>query len=200
MITLGLTGGIGSGKSAVAAHLATKPGVRVIYADDEARRLMHEDVALRAALVERFGREIYDAEGRLDRPALAARVFANEEELAALNALVHPAVREAMLAHIDAARRDGIDLLIYEAALLYEVGADEHLDGVAVVDAPVETRIARVMARDGVTREQVLARMQNQLPPEDLCARADFVIVNTQDLAHLHTRADQLYNALLFAD
>ncbi|NNF57104.1 MAG: dephospho-CoA kinase [Rhodothermaceae bacterium] len=200
MITLGLTGGIGSGKSAVAAHLATKPGVRVIYADDEAKRLMHEDVALRAALVERFGREIYDTEGRLDRSALAARVFADPDELAALNALVHPAVREAMLAHIEEARCDGIDLLVYEAALLYEVGADAHLDGVAVVDAPVETRIARVMARDGVLREQVLDRMRHQLPPEDLRARADFVIVNTQDLVHLHTRAEQLYKALLFAD
>ena len=199
MITLGLTGGIGSGKSAVAAHLATKPGVRVIYADDEAKRLMHEDVALRAALVEHFGREIYDTEGRLDRPALAARVFANDDELTALNALVHPAVREAMLGHLEDARRDGIDLLVYEAALLYEVGADEHLQGVAVVDAPVETRIARVMTRDSVTREQVLDRMRHQLPPEELRARADFVVVNNQDLAHLHTRADQLYNALMFA-
>jgi dephospho-CoA kinase len=200
MITLGLTGGIGSGKSAVAAHLASEPGVRVLYADDEAKRLMHEDIALRAALVERFGREIYDTEGRLDRAALADRVFTDPEELAALNALVHPAVREALLTHMEDARKDGVELLVYEAALLYEVGAAEHLDGVAVVDAPVETRIARVMARDGVKREQVLARMHSQLPPEDLRARADFVIVNNQDLAHLHTRTDQLYDALLFAD
>ncbi|HEX8386465.1 MAG TPA: dephospho-CoA kinase, partial [Rubricoccaceae bacterium] len=115
MITLGLTGGIGSGKSAAAARLAEKPGVRVVKADDEARRLMHEDTALRAALVARFG-PLYDADGRLDRAALAARVFHDPAELAALNALVHPVVRADFLRQRAQAEADGVRLLVYEAA------------------------------------------------------------------------------------
>src|SRR5690606_16822967 len=176
---------------------AEKPGVRVVFADDEAKRLMHEDAALRAALVARFGPETYDAEGRLDRAGLAARVFSDAGELAALNALVHPAVRRAMRARVEAARRDGVRLLVYEAALLFEVGADRLVDRVAVVDAPLETRIARVVARDGVTRAQVLDRMAAQLPPEVLRERADYVIENDGDLAHLGAQVDALYDALV---
>lgn len=196
MTTLGVTGGIGSGKSAAVARLAEKPGVRVVYADAVAKQLMQEDADLRAALSERFGPTVYDTDGRLDRAVLAARVFGDEAELAALNALVHPAVRRAMLAEIERARADGVALLVYEAALIYEAGADAHLDAVAVVDAPVETRIARVTARDGVPREAVLARMQHQLPPEALRHRADHVLENDGDLAHLYAQVDALYDAL----
>ena len=197
MRTLGITGGIGSGKSVVAARLAEKPGVRVVHADDVAKRLMQEEPALRTALVERFGAEVYDAGGRLNRPALAARVFADARELAALNALVHPAVRRELLADIERARADGVALLVYEAALIFETGADRHLDAVAAVDAPVEDRLARVQARDGVSREQVEERMRHQLPPKDLRRLADFVIENDGDLAHLHAQVDALYERLV---
>lgn len=197
MITLGITGGIGSGKSAVAARLAEKPGVRVVVADDVAKRLMQEDPALRAALAERFGPETYDAGGRLDRARLAERVFADARELADLNALVHPAVRRAMLDAVERARADGVALLAYEAALIFETGADRHLDAVAVVDAPLEVRVARVTARDGVRREQVVERMRHQLPPETLRRLADHVIENDGDLDYLHAQVDALYEALM---
>lgn len=197
MTILGLTGGIGSGKSAAAARLATKPGVRVVYADAEAKRLMHEDADLRAALTARFGPETYAPDGSLDRAALSRRVFGDTEELAALNALVHPAVREAMRAHIETAHQDGVTLLVYEAALLFEVGADAHVDTVVVVDAPVETRIARVMARDGTTEEAVRGRMAAQFPPETLRAKADYVIDNDGHLAHLYAQVDALYESLI---
>ena len=199
MTTLGLTGGIGSGKTAVAARLATRPGVRVVLADDVAKRLMAEDAAVRAALVDRFGPGVYTADGALDRAGLAAEVFGDPAALADLNAIVHPAVRRAMLAAVGAARADGERLLVYEAALIFETGADQILDHVAVVDAPVETRLARAMARDGSSRADVEARMARQMDPAEARARADTVLDNGGTLDELHAQADALYSRLVAA-
>lgn len=199
MTTLGVTGGIGSGKSAACAIFEAL-GARVVYADAEAKRLMHEHPALRAAIVEAFGAESYDAAGRLNRPHLAARVFGDEEQVARLNALVHPRVREAFFDLHDAAEADGYDLFVYEAALIYEAEADRVLDHVAVVDAPLETRIERVMARDGVSREAVLARMRHQMPAAELRRRADFVIENDGDLDQLRAQVTELYRKLTAAE
>ena len=196
MITLGVTGGIGSGKSAACA-IFEDLGARVVYADAEAKRLMTEDDALRAAITDAFGAESYAADGALDRAHLAARVFGDPEEVAKLNALVHPRVREAFFDFRDAAEAEGYALFVYEAALIYESGADRVLDYVAVVDAPLETRIARVIARDGTTREAVLDRMQHQMPAADLRRRADFVIENDGDLDHLRSQVEALYAALV---
>src|SRR5690554_3867205 len=157
---------------------------------------MHEDPALRAAITETFGAESYDAEGRLNRPHLTARVFGDAEQVARLNALVHPRVRAAFFALRDAAEAEGYPLFVYEAALIYESGADAVLDRVAVVDAPRETRIARVMARDGVPRAAVLARMQHQMPADELRRRADFVLDNDGDLDHLRAQVEALYRKL----
>ena len=195
--TLGLTGGIGSGKTAVAARLATHPGVRVVLADDVAKQIMVDDPDVRRALVARFGPGVYTRDGALDRASLGARVFADPAELDALNAIVHPAVRRAMLAEIERARADGVRLLVYEAALIYETGADQILDTVAVVDAPVETRLARATARDGSTRADVEASMARQMDPADLRARADVVIDNGGSLGALHAQADALAMLLL---
>ncbi len=195
MKTLGVTGGIGSGKSA-ACRIFEDLGARVVHADAEAKRLMQEDPALRAELIGAFGPESYDAKGRLNRPHLAARVFGDAAAVARLNALVHPRVRERMLALIDEARADAVGLLVYEAALIFETGAERVLDHVAVVDAPLDTRIARVTERDSVPREAVLARMQHQLPAADLRRRADFVIENDGDLAHLRAQVETLYHSL----
>lgn len=196
MTTLGITGGIGSGKSAACAMFEDL-GARVVYADAEAKRLMHEHPELRAAIVKTFGAESYDATGALNRSYLAARVFGDEAQVAKLNALVHPRVREAFFELRDAAEADGYDLFVYEAALIYESGADRVLDHVAVVDAPLETRIDRVMTRDGVSREAVLARMQHQMSANDLRRRADFVIKNDGDLDHLRAQVETLYDSLV---
>lgn len=171
MIVLGLTGGIGSGKSAFAARLAQHAGVRVVLADDLAKRLMTADPDLRAALAARFGPETFGPDGALDRARLAARVFGQPDELAALNALVHPAVRRAMRAEIAAARADGVRLFVYEAALLFEVGAEALVDHVALVVAPEAVRLRRAMARDGATAEGVRARMAPQMDPAEATAR-----------------------------
>ena len=196
MTTLGVTGGIGSGKSAFVDRLGARDRVRVVLADDVAKRLMAEDPDVRRCLVERFGAEVYRPDGSLDRAAVAARVFADDAELAALNAIVHPSVRRALLDEIARAEADGVRLLVYEAALVFETEADRVLDRVVVVDAPVETRIARVMARDGVTREAVVARMRHQIDPEAARARADFVVENSGDLDALYAEVDRLAAAL----
>ena len=197
MTTLGLTGGIGSGKTAAAARLADKPGVRIVFADDVAKRLMVEDPSVRDAVRQRFGAEAYREDGSLDRAHLASRVFGDEAELAALNAIVHPAVRRAMLAAIESARASGVRLLVYEAALIFETGADQILDHVAVVDAPEAVRIQRATARDGATPEAVRTRMARQMDPAEMRRRADSVLENGGPLAALYTQVDALYDRLL---
>lgn len=195
MTSLGVTGGIGSGKSA-ACRIFEDLGARVVYADQVAKRLMHEDPALREQITDAFGPESYGADGHLNRAYLAQRVFGDEAEVQRLNALVHPRVRQEMLRLIGEAEHEGLPLLVYEAALIFEAGADAHLDAVAVVDAPLEVRIARVMERDAVPREAVLARMRHQFPPEELRRRADYVLDNGGDLAHLRTQVEALYRRL----
>ena len=197
MKTLGITGGIGSGKSTVAAMLGEKPGVRVVSADNEARRLMVEDCELREALIERFGADTYLEDGSLNRSRLATRVFDDPEEVEALNAIVHPAVREELGKSIRQAEKDGLALFVYEAALIYEIGVQDLVDAVLLVDAPIEMRISRVMQRDGSTRSEVLARMSNQLSSDALRTRADFVIDNDGDLAVLQNSVDGVYRSIL---
>lgn len=201
MIVLGLTGGIGSGKTAVAARLATHAGVRVVLADDLARRIMADDPDLRAGLVARFGPATFDASGALDRAGLAARVFSDPDTLADLNALVHPAVRRAMQAEIADAQAAGVRLFVYEAALLFEAGADALVDHVALVTAPEAARVTRAMARDGASGADIRARMARQISPEDAVrqtrAACGTVLVNDGDLAALHAQADALAAALV---
>jgi len=196
MKTLGLTGGIGSGKTAAAHHFA-ELGAHVAYADAEAKRLMQEDPDLAAALRDAFGPETYDAGGQLDRAYLAGRVFGDPEAVARLNALVHPRVRAAFPALRQRAEAAGAPLLVYEAALLVEGNLGERFDAVAVVDAPAETRIARAMARDGVAREAVLARMRHQLPAEALLPHADYVIRNDGSLDELRREVERVYRDLV---
>ena len=188
MTTLGVTGGIGSGKSAFVDRLATHAGVRAVRADDVAKRLMADDPAVRAALVARFGADMFAPDGTLDRARLAARVFADPAELAALNAIVHPAVRQALHDALAQARADGVRLFVYEAALLFEVGADRLLDAVVLVDAPLDVRVARVQARDGASREAVEARMHSQIDPA--VARARTLAVGGTVVENSGTRAD----------
>lgn len=192
MTTLGVTGGIGSGKS-TACRILEERGARVFYADAEAKRLMQADDALRTAIAEAFGADTYDAEGTLNRARLAAVVFSDEEKLQQLNALVHPRVFEAFGQAKEQAEAEGVELLVHEAALIFESGGDAHLDAVAVVDAPVDVRIRRVMARDGASEAEVHARMSHQLPPAELRQRADYVLDNGGSTEELRRQVHALY-------
>jgi dephospho-CoA kinase len=171
---IGVTGGIGSGKSMV-CRLFSVLGVPVYHADERAKALMEEDPALIAGITARFG-EVYDAQGRLRRKALADQVFHNPEALAELNALVHPAVfRDASSW---SAGMHQHPYVLREAALLYESGSWKHVDEVLMVWAPEALRLERVMQRDGLTEAEVRARMDRQMPVDEKRQRADRVIVN----------------------
>ena len=196
MTTVGVTGGIGSGKSAFVRRLAEHAGVRAVYADDLARRLMVDDDAVRRALVSRFGAATFRADGSLDRPRLAGLVFGDAEALATLNAIVHPAVRRALGETKAEAERDGVAVLVYEAALLVETGGEALVDTVVVVDAPEGVRAARAAARDGVSEAAVRARMAHQRPADELRARADRVVENAGGLDALWAAADALAREL----
>lgn len=193
--TLGVTGGIGSGKTTV-CRLLEALGARVFYADAEAKRLMNQDPALRQAILEAFGPESYLPDGQLNRAYLAAHVFQDAKALQQLNALVHPQVRMAFEQMRAQAAQAHVPLLVLEAALLFESEADRLVDHVLVVDAPEDARIQRVVQRDHVTPEQVRARMQHQLPSAVLRQRADFIIENTGSLDALRQQVADLYRRL----
>lgn len=187
MYKVGVTGGIGSGKSTV-CRLFAERGIAVYDSDSQAKRLMEESDTLRAALVGAFGEECY-ADGRLNRRYLAARVFGDAAALARLNALVHPAVREDFRAW---AERQSGPYVILESAILFEAGFENEVDTTLAVLAPAEERIKRCMERDGASREEVLRRMANQTDDDTLHRMAARTIVNIRrdylesDVERLH--------------
>lgn len=173
MFKVGITGGIGSGKSTV-CRLFEARGVAVYDTDAAAKRLMAEDEALKQAIIARFGEESYTAE-ELNRPYLAKQIFGNVEAREALNGLVHPAVTAdfARWAEVQAG-----EYVVLESAILYEAGLDKHLDRVVAVLAPEPLRVERAMQRDGATEEQVRSRMAAQMSDDELRDRADVSLVN----------------------
>lgn len=179
MIKVGITGGIGSGKTTVCGLFETL-GIPVYYADSQAKNLMTQDPKLRHQIMDLIGPHAYTAEGKLNRAVIANQVFSDEDMLKRLNQLVHPAVaRHSELwtkAHMDA------PYTIQEAALHYESGGYQRMDIMIVVTAPEDVRIARVMARDHVSATQVRSRMNNQWPEIKKVEKADFVIRNNHQI------------------
>lgn len=173
MFKVGITGGIGSGKSTVCRLFAAR-GVAVYDTDAAAKRLMGEDETLKRAIIDRFGAESYTAEG-LNRPYLAAQIFGNEEAREALNGLVHPAVTADFERW---AEEQTGDYVVLESAILYEAGLDKHLDRVMAVLAPRALRLERAMKRDGATRDKIEQRMDAQMSDDELRERADVSLVN----------------------
>ena len=192
MYKVGITGGIGSGKSTVCAILA-EFGVAVYDSDSRAKRLMNEDNTLRERLVERFGSEVYCAEG-LNRRYLAERVFGNPEELKALNAIVHPAVMDDFDRW--ALEQEG-SYVVLESAILFEASLDRRVDVSVAVMAPEELRIERAMQRDGAQREQIVARMNNQISDQERVERVKYTIVNI-DIDNLKSDVEQLHRRLSY--
>lgn len=173
MMKIGVTGGIGSGKSTLCRLFARK-GVAVYDSDAAAKRLMTEDRTLRDAVAARFGAEVY-AGGVLDRARLAARVFSDAQALADLNALVHPAVMRDFDAW--AAVQEG-DYVVLESAILFDAGLEREVDRTVAVLAPLELRVQRAARRDGCGEEPIRRRIAAQLDDDTLAQRADHVVVN----------------------
>jgi dephospho-CoA kinase len=175
MIRVGLTGGMGSGKSTVAKVFEVL-GVPIYYADDAGKRLMNENAALKQKVAENFGAAAYK-DGVLNRKYVAGIVFANPEKLALLNSFVHPATfadaEEWM-------QRQPTPYAIKEAAIIFESGAQKFLDYVIGVYAPTPLRIQRSMQRDNISREEVITRMDKQLDETIKMRLCDFVIINDE--------------------
>jgi dephospho-CoA kinase len=175
MLKIGLTGGIGSGKSTV-SNIFEQLGVPVYYADTAAKRIMNEDPALGAQLIEHFGPEVY-VDGVLNRSFMASIVFNDKKQLALLNSLVHPATIRDAEAWM---KLQDTPYAIKEAALIFESGSQDQLDYVIGVSAPESLRIQRAMKRDNISREAVKERMQNQLSESIKMRLCNFVIVNDE--------------------
>ncbi len=175
MLKIGLTGGIGSGKSAVATIFKLL-GIPVFDADMEAKRIMEQDAGLVQSIINTFGVESYLA-GKLNRAYLSNLVFKDSYKLDQLNALVHPVTIAAANKWM---KQQTTPYVIKEAALMFESGSAGQLDYVIGVSAPIHLRIKRVMDRDGSTRDEVLARMNRQIDNKIKMMLCDFVITNDE--------------------
>jgi dephospho-CoA kinase len=176
VVLIGLTGGIGSGKSTVSALLAER-GAVVIDADAITRELQQPGTDVFRAMVARFGSGIVAADGSLDRPAVADIVFRDPAALADLGAIVHPAVGVEIARRL-AAEQDTEHVVVLDVPLLVESGRDD-MAALVVVDVDPETAVARLVAQRGMREDDARARMANQASREDRLARADFVIDNS---------------------
>ena len=189
---VGLTGGIGSGKSTVAAMFEAL-GAHVIYADELAREAIAPGTSGFAAVVERFGHDIVDEAGRINRKLLAATVFGQPENMGDLEAIIHPRVAAAL-----SALRQAIDpgrVVIYEIPLLVELDMADRFDQVVVVLAPAVDRIIRLKSR-GLDDEDILERMGQQASDEERRAVADYIIDNAGNREFLEIQVEQVWSAL----
>lgn len=190
MVLIGLTGGIGSGKSSVSARLAER-GAVVVDADAIVRELQAPGQPVLAAMVERFGTEILAADGTLDRQAVADVVFADADALADLNAIVHPAVGAEIARRLeDLAGSDRV--VILDVPLLVESGRSD-LAALVVVDVDPDLAVARLVEHRGFSEADARARMSRQVPRAQRSARADLVIDNSGDLADLDREVDRAW-------
>jgi len=178
MYKVGITGGIGSGKSTVCTVFEIL-GIPIFYADAEAKNIMVQDTMLIDGIKSTFGKLSYFEDGKLNNKHIAGIVFNNEAELKKLNELVHPAVFRAFDAW-EAKIDQGVPYTLKEAALLFESGSYKMCDTTILVTAPVEVRLKRVMQRDNVTKEQVMARMNKQMSDDDKARMANNFIANDE--------------------
>jgi len=175
MLKIGITGGIGSGKT-TACKIFENLGVKIFYADNEGRKLLNTDKQLKRKVKNVFGKDMYDSAGKLDRPRMGKLVFSNPKALEKLSSLVHPKVNKVFLEWLNLHERN--PYVIKEAAILFETGYYHNLDKIINVFAPKDSRIQRVMKRDGVSREEVERRMRFQYSDEERNKLADYIIVN----------------------
>lgn len=194
MLLVGLTGGIGSGKSTVARMLEQR-GAVVFDADVLARAVVEPGTPGHAAVIERFGANVLAPGGELDREALASIVFADPAARRDLEAIVHPDVRRLLAEGCDAFR-DTDRVIVFSAPLLVETGMHTAFDVLVVISTPVETQVERLLHDRGMAEEQVLARIAAQAPLEEKAAAADVIVDNDGTLEELEGQVDRLWAGL----
>ena len=179
MLKLGITGGIGAGKTVVASFLEAI-GIPVYIADDEAKKLTSSSPVIKSKLIQLFGEELF-ANDTLNKTLLASLIFKNKENLNLVNSIIHPEVLSDFNNWVG--RHNDKALVALESAILFESGFDKNLDLILAVTAPLEERVERVQKRNQSTREEILGRISNQLPENEKCEKSDFVIYNDNDKA-----------------
>lgn len=187
---IGLTGGIGSGKTLIANYIKSL-GIPVYIADDEAKKIMDTNEVIQA-ISSTFGKELIE-NNIVNRAKLSKLVFDNPDKLQKLNTIIHPLVKN----HFDSWLKDHANspLVFKEAAILFESGSYKYCDYVIAITAPIETRIQRVMKRDKTSKESILKRMQNQWSDEQRIAKSDFVIHNTS-VKETYKQVDEILKIL----
>lgn len=193
MIKIGVTGGIGSGKSMV-CRIFSALSVPVFYADIVAKEIAENDKDVVRLIKENFGNDIFTQEGKLDRKRLSEIVFNDSKKLNTLNNIIHPAVKNAFDFFLN--ENKNAPYTVKEAAILVESGAYKHVDKIIVVTAPVKQRIQRVVKRDDVSENEVQVRINKQLPQEDLIKYAHFII-NNEDGAMLLPQVIEINKSIL---
>ncbi len=193
MIKIGLTGGIGSGKSTI-SRLFNLLGVPVFDSDREAKELYKTDNELKNEIIKQFGKEAFLDSGEISRNFMISQVFSNTQKLEKLNSIVHPRVRNRFNDWLKSL--SNIPVVIKEAAILFESGANKQVDKVLLVVAPIEVRIDRVIKRDGTEVEKVMERIKNQWPQEELVKKADYIIDNSGNISVIK-QVNQIYKEIL---
>lgn len=196
MRLIGLTGGIATGKS-TAARFFAESGARLIDADELARRVVQPGRAALAEIARAFGEEVIRADGTLDRESLGLRVFSDAEARGRLNAIVHPRIAEEARNEIRRIAAEGPNaFVVYDVPLLFETGAEHRFDLVVVVYVPREEQERRLVRRNGLSREQALARMASQMDIEEKARRAAVVLDNQGTMEQLRHKVDLLVEQL----
>jgi len=193
ILTVGITGGIGAGKTTV-CKIFEELGAKVIYADELAKEIMENDESLKKKIKKIFGEKSYIG-GKLNRKFIADIIFSSDEKRKLLESIVHPAVIKRILSDLKKNADEGkYNFVIVEAALIFESGFDKELDYVLVVDADDEIKIKRIMERDKCSKEEVLKRMRAQLDSKIKRELADMVIINDGDIDELRKKVSFFYS------
>lgn len=190
MITIGVTGGIGCGKSTVSQYLINK-GFNVIDADLVAREIVEPYEPAYCRIIEKFGEKILQSDGRIDRKKLGEIVFKDKSKLAILNEITHKLIVEEIKKRIEILNKAEVDLLFIDAALLFETGLNNLLDEIWIIDVPEEIRIERIKRRDSITEKEIKARIENQMPRNQLLKLGTVIIDNSKEVEDLIKEIDQ---------
>lgn len=191
MLRIGLTGGIGSGKTTV-AEIFSDLKYPVYISDTRANLLINTDPQIKTALTEQFGKEIYSPEGSLNKKELANIIFQDKTALRFVNQTIHPRVLEDF---IHWAEQQTNDMVVFESAILFEAGLEGYFDYIICIYAPLELRVKRVARRDHIAEEKVMERINNQMDDREKCRKSDFII-NTDEGADLLQQVKEIIKTI----